>query len=294
MSLFGAPEGTPCCCLSSCCPGIPLPDCITLSLSSSCCEGETASVVLTAEDAATCDGGESRPFTAAETFCDGSPNVIYSGALDPDWCVAAELSDATVLVFCCLDPETGEPTWWIYISDNDGSHTWYNYAASPQFHRLTLVSCDPLLLQLNDEPTACGSDCVFTWQAACFIAGTTVDTPSGLVNIETIKEGDIVLDVHGERVRVIAIMKTEVEELVCLRGSSGFDTGVTPEHPFFSLDMSTTVEAATLKPGDRLPLGNVITATHRERGKFTVYNLSVDGSNTFIADGYAVHNKGQS
>jgi len=186
-----------------------------------------------------------------------------------------------------------EQTFWIYISDNDLGHSWYP-ASTAQYFQLTLVSCDPLLLSFGATPDCSGSSCIWTWQAACFIAGTTIDTPSGKANIEALKAGDEVLDAFGDTVTVLELIESDVNELVCLRGSSGFDTGVTPEHPFLATDMQTEIQAGKLRPGDLLPLGNTITASHRERGKFTVYNLSVTGSHTFVADGYAVHNKGQS
>lgn len=294
MSLFGDPEGIPCCCLSGCCPETELPECVTLTLESSCCPGDVAVVVLTREDAlSACDGGEQRPTTGASAFGGGDITKIWTGALPDDWCAAAEIGDATVNVFCRTDPETGEQSWWIYIADSDLGHNWYNYTPAPQYHELILVSCDPFLLQIGATLPDCSSEsCIWTWQAACFIAGTTVDTPSGLRDIKDLKPGDMVLDIHGEPVTVLEVIETEVSELVCLRGSCGFDTGVTPEHPFFLADMQTTVEAGSLKSGDVLPLGNTVTSTHREMGKFTVYNLSVSGSNSFIADGYAVHNKG--
>lgn len=293
MSLFGMPEGTPCCCNNSCCPGVPLPDCITLELDSSCCTGETATVILTSEFAAgSCEGGESRPTTAAEAFCGGSPDIIYTGALDAGWCSAAELGNATVLVFCCINPETGDSEWWMYISDTDPSHIWYP-ASTAQYYRLDLISCDPLLLHFGSTPT-CPSSCVWTWQAACFVAGTLVKTPAGEKPIQLLKEGDEIIDIHGNTVEVSAIVAGEVDVLMELTDEYGVPTGVTPEHPFFTLDMNSTIEAGKLVAGQRLPLGKTIATVKAFRGTFEVYNLSVTGSNTFIADGYAVHNKGQS
>lgn len=292
MSLFGMPEGTPCCCNNSCCPGVALPDCITLEIDSSCCAGESATVVLTSEFAAgDCEGGVGRPITAAEVFCGGSPNIIYSGALDAGWCTVSGLSNSTVLVFCCINPETGDSEWWIYIGDSDPSHTWYP-ASTAQYYRLDLISCDPLLLQFGSTPD-CGSSCVWTWQAACFIAGTLVKTPTGEKPIQLLREGDQVVDIHGITVEVYAIIASEVDVLMELTDEYGVPTGVTPEHPFFALDMETTIEAGKLIAGQRLPLGKTIASVKAFRGTFEVFNLSVSGSNTFIADGYAVHNKGQ-
>jgi len=292
MSLFGDPDGVPCCCLAGCCPGYVLPDCLTMELSSSCCTGDTASIVLTAEQASTCDGGESRPFTAAEAFCGGTPDIIYTGALPSAWCPEAELSNGTVLVFCCVNPSTGESEWWMYIADGDLSHTWYP-ASTAQYYRLDLISCDPLLLMFGTTPE-CPSSCVWTWQAACFVSGTLVRTPAGEVPIESLKVGDDVIDIHGDTVQVVRLYTDEVGALVQLTDEQGTQTGVTPEHPFFALDMVSTIEAGQLVKGQRLPLNKTLTSVKAFKGRFTVHNLEVSGSNSFQADGYAVHNKGQS
>lgn len=218
--------------------------------------------------------------------------IIYTGALDAGWCEAAELGNGTVLVFCCVNPETGVSEWWIYFADNDLGHTWYP-ASTAQFYRLDLISCDPLLLQFGSTPDCTGS-CIWTWQAECFVAGTLVKTPTGEKPIQLLREGDQVLDIYGNAVVVSAIVAGEVNVLIELTDEYGVPTGVTPEHPFIALDMESTIEAGKLVVGQRLPLGKTIATVKAFRGTFEVYNLSVSGSNTFVADGYAVHNKGQS
>lgn len=293
MSLFGMPEGTPCCCDDGCCPGFVMPDCITLELASSCCTEEPISVVLTRADAIEdCIGGERRPYTAAESYGGGDTNTIWTGALPDDWCEISGLADATVNVFCRTDEITGEKSWWIYIGGNDLGVTWYP-ASHPHFYQLDLISCDPFMLEINADPPDC-SGCIWTWQAACFVAGTLVKTPTGEKPIQLLKEGDQVVDIYGNTVAVSAIIAGEVDVLMELTDEYGVPTGVTPEHPFIALDMESTIEAGKLVAGHRLPLGKTIAAVKAFRGTFEVFNLSVTGSNTFIADGYAVHNKGQS
>ncbi len=291
MSLFGMPEGTPCCCQDGCCPGVVIPDCITLELSSSCCEGDVATIVLTKDTAPdTCPGGESRPTTGAEAY-DADVTLIWTGAIPVDWCPAAEIGDATVNVFCRIDPITLERSWWIYIADNDLGHTWYP-ASTAQYYQLDLISCDPFLLTFGSTPT-CPSSCVWTWQAACFVAGTLVRTPSGEVPIQLLTEGDQVIDINGDIVTVERIMAGDVDVLMELTDEHGIPTGVTPDHPFFALDLVSTIPAGKLVAGQRLPLGKTIASVKAFEGTFTVYNLTVSGSHTFIADGFAVHNKGQ-
>lgn len=271
-----------------------MPDCLTLELTSSCCVGETATVVLTKEGGTGCVGGDPRPYTAAEFRCyPTTPALIYTGSIPDGWCPISGLSDATVNVFCCIDPVTGEGSFWIYIGGNDLGVTWYP-TSSPHYYQLTLISCDPFLLQINSTPPDCGeSSCVWTWQS-CFVAGTLVKTPAGERAIQLLREGDLVLDVYGNTVEVKSIMASEADVLLELTDQHGIPTGVTPEHPFIELDMESTTEAGKLVAGQRLPLGKTIASVKAFRGNFDVYNLSVTGSNTFVADGYAVHNKGQS
>lgn len=291
MSLFGMPKGTPCCCLSGCCEGLAMPDCLTLELTSSCCAGETATVVLTKEGGTGCVGGDPRPYTAAEFRCEPTtPALIYTGSIPDDWCAISGLGDATVNVFCCIDAETGEGTFWIYIGGSDLGVDWYP-ASSPHYYQLTLISCDPLLLQINAEPPDCGDTCVWTFESTCFIGTTLIRTPHGDVEISSLKRGDVVVDMYGQDVVVMDIIVSEVSEMIRLTGEDDLDLGVTPEHPFVEIDGSFIL-ARDLTDGHKLPLGKTAVKKQTERGRFTVYNLSVDGSHTFIADGFAVHNKG--
>lgn len=296
MSLFGMPEGTPCCCQDGCCPGVAIPDCITLELNSSLCPGETATVVLTNINAPSlCDGGEDRPESMAEAY-GADADLIWTGAIPEGWCEACEISSVinsgTVNVFCRIDPVTNERSWWIGIADNDLGHTWYPDSTA-QYYQLDLISCEPLLLQFGSTPD-CDSSCIWTFEAACFVAGTLVKTPTGERPIQLLKEGDEMLDIYGNTVVVFAIVSGEVDVLMELTDEYGVPTGVTPEHPFIALDMESTIEAGKLVAGQRLPLGKTIASVKAFRGTFEVYNLSVSGSNTFVADGYAVHNKGRS
>lgn len=268
-----------------------MPDCLTLDLTSSCCPGEPVTVILTKEGGTGCVDGDPRPYTAAESKCEpATPALIYTGSLPDDWCAISGLGDVTVNVFCCIDPETGDGSFWIYIGGSDLGVTWYPLS-SPHYYQLTLISCDPFLLQINAEPPDCGSSCVWTWQG-CFVAGTLIKTSTGEKAIQLLREGDLLIDIHGNTVEVHSIMASEADVLIELIDEYGVPTGVTPEHPFLALDMSSTIEAGKLVAGQRLPLGKTIASVKAFRGSFDVYNLSVTGSNTFVADGYAVHNKG--
>lgn len=274
-----------------------MPDCITLDLASSCCADEPVSIVLTRVDSiGDCVGGTRRPYTAAEGFGAGDTATIWTGALPEDWCEISGLADATVNLFCRIDPVTFEESWWIYIGGNDLGVSWYP-ASHPHYYQLTLISCDPFLLQIGgEEPDCSGEQCIWTWQAACFVEGTMIRTPNGDVQIETLNAGDVILDIHGKEVYVLETLKTEVDYLLEITDENGVSIGVTPEHPFIDIDMISEIEAKDLEVGKRLPFGKEVTGVKLFKAteeRFKVINLSVTESNTFVADGFAVHNKGQ-
>lgn len=288
----GRAAGVPCCCLDGCCPGYTLPDCITLELSSSCCPGDVATVVLTKDTAIDlCPGGVSRPTTGASAF-DASVGYIWFGALPDDWCAAAEIGGNTVNVFCRTDPITGEESWWIYIADSDLSHTWYDYAANPRYHQLSLISCDPLLLQINNDLSTCDSGCEWEWQTGCFIAGTRIKTPTGSIRIQDIVIGDIVCDHAGRACIVEKLMQYECQQWLEVYDESGETTGVTADHPFMLDDGITLRPINDVDLGVPLKDGKSLSKVIVRDEPTTVYNLTVSGSHTYVANGFAVHNKG--
>ena len=69
----------------------------------------------------------------------------------------------------------------------------------------------------------------------CFPAGTKVLTPSGNKNIETINEGDVVLNAFGEGI-VEKINKRKTNHLIRLYLNNNTFIDVTPNHLFFSTE----------------------------------------------------------
>ena len=134
----------------------------------------------------------------------------------------------------------------------------------------------------------------------CFPAGTMVRTPGGPVPIETIAAGDPVVSIDGRgrqvpaRVTAVSAVLSELLELQTRRGT----LVTTDEHPLETVG-GEFVSAGEIIIGDRLLIWRkgmlkrtaVADSSHLE-GEETVYNLSVDGPHTFIADGFVVHNKG--
>jgi len=134
----------------------------------------------------------------------------------------------------------------------------------------------------------------------CFLAGTQVLSPSGAVPIESINPGETVysFDENGSVSPSVVQEAYAVERsFYYLLQAGGYSVNVTAEHPF--LTSSGYVEAQSLKLGDEIYVysgGKLqprkITAVSLVFGNITAYNLQVAGGHTFIANGFAVHNKG--
>lgn len=69
--------------------------------------------------------------------------------------------------------------------------------------------------------------------AWCFPAGTKVSTPDGLVNIEELKTGDMVLDKDGNTQRVYRNLERKNDGLVYVKAAGLYDLLTTKEHPFW-------------------------------------------------------------
>ena len=146
----------------------------------------------------------------------------------------------------------------------------------------------------------------------CFVAGTKVHTPDGLVNIEDLRVGDLVLarDEHDVELasdivprRVLQEIVTHPDELVHVSietESGATETLVTTgPHPFYVVEIRGFVEASELKPGQTLALADDGTARitglrqeHAENELFTTYNIEVEEAHTYFVGqtGIWVHN----
>jgi hypothetical protein len=141
----------------------------------------------------------------------------------------------------------------------------------------------------------------------CFIAGSKVMMANGdLVNIENIKIGDKVLGKDGAVNNVLDVTEhsSTVRELVSINGS---DPYVTTSHPFLTTEgwkafdaeraskLHPELEISQLDEGDRLIKYNneteEITSIVFAKKLTKVYNLNVDGDDTFVVNDFVVHNK---
>ncbi len=128
----------------------------------------------------------------------------------------------------------------------------------------------------------------------CFAAGTQILLPSGLINIEDIRIGDLVLsraDSHDPSLvsaRVSHVSSHLVYGYLVLNGK----LRVTANHPIYV--NGRWAQAGAIQVGDSLAdnEGNIVRVDSVEvvDGWVRVYNFEVAGQHTYFADGIFVHN----
>jgi len=132
----------------------------------------------------------------------------------------------------------------------------------------------------------------------CLKTGTLIRTIDGDVNVEDVREGDLVLTHKNRWQKVIRTFKNknQARSLIrlCFRAEKNriHEIFCTPNHPF--LIDGEWIAASDLQTGF---VGTVLTSTATLVKKETVayedeftYNLAVEGDNSYFANGIAVHN----
>lgn len=138
--------------------------------------------------------------------------------------------------------------------------------------------------------------------AGCFVAGSMVLTSRGELPIETIKLGDTVRDKFGNDVIVTRTIKHRAKEVCVLTVESLMPftkdrvTIASPDHPFEveTLDADGCPEYHFVQCGDLNfdhVTSGIVVSNERRSGVYDVFNLTVDGSHTFVVNGNIVHNK---
>ena len=137
---------------------------------------------------------------------------------------------------------------------------------------------------------------------ACFIAGTLITVPKGVKEIQDLKVNDIVVGRNSLN-KVIKIDVITVKEPIF--GINDIEPFVTGEHPFLTKDgwksisantKHSDIEVGKLEKSDEilrvdgsyLKLSSI---TDKYSGNVVVYNITLNGNNTYFANGLCVHNK---
>ena len=119
--------------------------------------------------------------------------------------------------------------------------------------------------QSTDECYYCPIAAGCSW---CFPAGTKINTPDGLKDIQTLQSGDIVIDMYGNEQKIISNYSRKVtkDELTYVKAAGLYDLLCTKEHPFYSMTVDKRhnnypiygnpkwVNAGDLKTTDRIAL----------------------------------------
>jgi hypothetical protein len=143
-------------------------------------------------------------------------------------------------------------------------------------------------------PSSCSVAVVCGGQPGCFLAGTLVNTRDGLTSIEELGVGDEVLSFDERRgevvyARIVSTFKSVQYSYFVINGT----IEVTAGHPFRT--NGAWVSSEDIRVGDELwderdELIRVQSIETVNRG-VRVYNIEVEGTNTFFIDGVLVHNK---
>ena len=125
--------------------------------------------------------------------------------------------------------------------------------------------------------------------AGCFLAKTKIYNTNGFFKfIEDIEIGDIISDAYGNEVEVLNLHRIIVREYLVINTTCGF-VEVTDYHPFMIED-GTFKRIGDMRVGEYIS-GHKILSKIRIAKEVSVYNLSVSGSETYIANNFKVHNK---
>ncbi len=135
----------------------------------------------------------------------------------------------------------------------------------------------------------------------CFVAGTVIETPHGPRPIECLDIGDQVLSKDQHRsaddncnATVTDVFKTLATEILWISLDDGNVLGTTPGHEVWTLEQGWVFAGEAL-PGNHFQLSNGsvvrIVDVRLAQTPTWVYNIEVDGTFTYYADGIWVHNR---
>lgn len=163
---------------------------------------------------------------------------------------------------------------------------------------LQCLQCIDRRTQSTDECFYCpiGEGC--SW---CFPAGTMILTPDGEKSIEKLSLGDMVITKDGIH-PVESLLCRDSDDLVKIKALDMRDTVVTKEHPYWGKDKNSDtpqwIPVEELCEGDQICLKELsgkykwteVQSIEKLNEKNKVYNLTVSGDHSFVANGAIVHN----
>jgi hypothetical protein len=154
----------------------------------------------------------------------------------------------------------------------------------------------------------------FSRGCCCFVAGTEITMADGSIkSIEDVVIGDKLIGKDGMINTVIEYIRPTLGERT-LVGFNGITPFITNDHPVLTIDgtwksvdpagtaskyAAAKLNAGQLSIGDTIATGDgvgfkiVSIEEHADSADLQVYNFSLNGNNTYIANGLVVHNKGQ-
>jgi len=133
---------------------------------------------------------------------------------------------------------------------------------------------------------------------SCFPAGTVVLRPNGWeIRIECVGIGDEVVTAEGNTGTVTKLWSRQHDgEIYSLKVCKYYCPQMTPEHPVLTKERGYV-------PVSELKIGEIVATTRHPDGEWhpvqeitrkqfsgTVYNLEVQGDNSYVAEGIGVHN----
>ncbi|MFA7300930.1 MAG: Hint domain-containing protein [Candidatus Shapirobacteria bacterium] len=139
------------------------------------------------------------------------------------------------------------------------------------------------------------NDCV----GDCFLPGTKIASIDRDIVVEKVKAGDVVKSFENGKIvesKVSQIFERERDFYFTLKAGD-YEVKASAEHPFY-VGFNEFKEIQYLKPGDKIYVmendklvSKTVTFNTRIDEKTKVYNMTVDNTHTFFANGFAVHNK---
>ena len=244
-------------------------------------------------------------YITGETFYVGERSVIFSDIQDLD-SLDTSISNATTS-FNAYNFSKSTSS----VSLSTKAPTAYTPVTSTTVSSVAVVENRVTNRLPTPAPASSGGGWGF---GCCFIAGTRITLADGSIkNIEDVELGEKLIGKDKSINTVLSFIRPQLgnRTLISLNGSVPF---MTNDHPVYMKDGTwksfdpvatkskykalSTWEIGKLEVGDVIEtndgLGFKIEAMteHQDRQDLQVYNFTLDGNHTYIADNLVVHNKG--